>query len=194
MNVIITVPHGYCITKDPETRHCDIRASDFALSLERRMTELGIRVILHQNLETPRWIIDMNRRSSAKYEYRSRLEGIMKEASQDDILLDVHSAPFDTHDIPFDIYFLDILERTEDDLFIRCLNEYLVNEKFKSYIYYGSSKNDIIYRSIVYYKMRNVALVEINESIENGKMEKIAMAIASFIKNKQERCGIAFPT
>lgn len=177
MTVIISVPHAFC---EPGPRNCDMMAKPFAKSIRDALLKKGIDPEIYI-ANTLRSTIDMNRASGRNSAFRIFLDKRVANLSCDDIILDIHSAPFDTLKRNFEIYLLDIANLHEDDDFNDGLWKYLSARGIITYKIQGSMENDIIVSAITRYCIRNASLMEINESLTMERVREIALIIADYI-------------
>ena len=180
---MLTVPHAYCID-GIQTRHCDILAGFFADAIESAIIEEGLKVKKYKNNKL-RAVIDMNRYVSRETSYRENIDEKIARLGKKDVLVDVHSAPGDTFDFPFDVYFLSMKEFTGSFQFNNEFHKFLKSNGVNSYLLKGQKRNDITYRAIKEYGLYNVSLIEINELTDEKRVKEIAKLIAWFLMTKK---------
>ena len=179
MNVIVSVPHAFC---EPGPRNCDTMAKPFAKLIRDALLQKGIESELYI-ANTLRSTIDTNRIAGRNSAFRLFLDKRVENLSCDDIILDIHSAPFDTLKRNFEIYLLDIADLHEDDDFNDMLWKYLSSRGIVTYKMHGSMENDIVVSAITRFCISNVSLIEINESLTMERVREIALVIADYISS-----------
>jgi hypothetical protein len=131
--------------------------------------------------ETPRSDVDMNRAGGRRTIFRKKLDAEVSSLSCDDILLDIHSAPGDTLEYKFEIYILDMHGVKNDDAFNEALFSHLRKEGVIASMLSGEKRNDITFRAMHDFGLKNVSLIEINETLPPKRVREIAEIITDFV-------------
>lgn len=172
--VILSVPHAVCDQGGP----CDKKAAFFAELISKNLKKRKIEVHLHV-ADIPRKKCDLNRPQSRGTQFRNKIDIDSSFLGPDNFLLDVHSAKTEHFRLDFEILFLDL-----DDLkFTFLLDDYLKKSHIRSYILGGSDLNDVTYKALYVYGIRNVTLIEINRELPDKRYPYIADRIAEFVAN-----------
>lgn len=185
IDVLISVPHSFCdclSKKDLERHYCDPASKPFANYIYDEIKKNGMNVTAFYP-NTSRKEIDMNRRESRETVYRKLLDNAISELDDNSVLLDIHSAPHDTFENPFEIYILQLYSNPKDDDFNFALCNFLREKKVTCFLLDGTDANDIIYRAMHDFKLKNVVLIEISENLPDERISEIAEFIADFIKD-----------
>lgn len=195
-NIVITVPHSYCL--DKLGRHCDTRAREVALALIQEFNKFkNVKVHYFPNNTTLRSELDLNRSWSRNHSMRQKIDKLLNSLYEnnnehDVLLLDIHSFPNNSDSFKISgkpipkIVILDTAKDIDSNLTntiydkikqtIPEINKLIACEKNSFYC----KSNDIIVEGK---KINDALLLEFNEDDNYFTRENIIDFVSNFTKS-----------
>jgi hypothetical protein len=190
---VVSVPHAFCEAETPWPRPvCDRTSEESARAICDELPSSATRMLLGN---TPRPVMDLNRRESRGWPWRKKLEETilqsLKLASPEIVvLLDVHSFPRGAfEETRSDVIIMDIApvaSWTEE------LTDHLVRNGVAAAFALGSDDNDVIFYARAHPRVAAV-LIEFCDDMPSKKRRTACRACASFVSNPERLVCHAVP-